>query len=298
MAAWLRESPKNPGSRAIFFREVEHARPINLPCGRCEACRNARATEWSARCVLEASLHSDNCFLTLTYADDKLPVDGGAGHTLWPIHLVNFWKRLRRSLPPLDRDEFGGFVGGLKYLACGEYGDKSGRPHYHACVFNYRPDDLVFYKNTPAGVLYTSPKLAKIWGLGFVTVGDVTASSSSYVARYVMKKVYGPAALSAYALKVAPYLRASHGIAEGVPLTEFASDDRVGTGPGSLVPTPRYLLRKLAESKDPDKRKLFSEIKEGRAKSAARRAALVRPPIESIRKTHAARESFRRRDIS
>ena len=38
---------------------------IVLPCGQCYACRIAKSREWAARCVLEAKMHDDNCFITL-----------------------------------------------------------------------------------------------------------------------------------------------------------------------------------------------------------------------------------------
>jgi hypothetical protein len=38
---------------------------------------------------------------------------------------------------------------------------------------------------------YTSPTLERLWGYGFVDVGDLTFGSASYVAGYVLKKVKG-----------------------------------------------------------------------------------------------------------
>ncbi len=41
-------------------------------------------------------------------------------------------------------------------------------------------------------ILYTSVTLSKLWGKGFVTIGDLTFKSAAYVARYITKKITGP----------------------------------------------------------------------------------------------------------
>ncbi|WNK14432.1 MAG: replication initiator protein [Microvirus sp.] len=74
---------------------------------------------------------------------------------------------------------------------CGEYGGISNRPHYHAVIFGHRADDLVEFKKTRSGVLWTSKKMDYLWGKGAVTVGDVTAQSAAYVASYCQKKITG-----------------------------------------------------------------------------------------------------------
>lgn len=66
------------------------------------------------------------------------------------------------------------------------------RPHYHAAVFNYWPKDAKPYKKNEVGdMLFTSEELNKIWGNGYVIVGNVTYESAAYIARYVYKKAYG-----------------------------------------------------------------------------------------------------------
>ena len=42
---------------------------VYLPCGQCMACRLNKSRDWATRCVLEAKMHKDNCFVTLTYKD-------------------------------------------------------------------------------------------------------------------------------------------------------------------------------------------------------------------------------------
>lgn len=172
------------GKRPITFNlsEAVHQGVVLVNCGRCIGCRLEKSRQWAVRCMHEAHLWEDNCFLTLTYDDLHLPRDGSLDVT----HLQKFWKRLRKS------------AGRIRYYAAGEYGDRFGRPHYHAVVFNYRPDDCVLLKTTPQGNLYGSAKLEKIWSLGKVVIGEVTFQSAAYVARYVMKKVNGEQAKNHY----------------------------------------------------------------------------------------------------
>lgn len=170
-----------------------------IPCGKCLPCRLNKSRDWSLRCMLEATYHEDNYYLTLTYDDDHLtrnelldPITGEIYPsplcTLVKKDMQDFWKRLRRRT---GQD--------IRYLMCGEYGDKGHRPHYHAIVFGLKLTDLEIYKqNFQGDLLYTSFFLNSVWKKGFVVVGDVTISSCNYVARYVTKKLYGKLAERAY----------------------------------------------------------------------------------------------------
>lgn len=147
-----------------------------IPCGKCEGCQVDKANDWATRAALEAQNWHKNAFLTLTYSNEHLPTK----RTLQKADLQKFWKRLRKTGEQ------------IRYIACGEYGPKTLRPHYHAIVFNYWPDDAKFYKKNIVGdLLFTSEKLNKIWGLGYVIVGMVSYESAAYVARYVQKKAFG-----------------------------------------------------------------------------------------------------------
>lgn len=124
-------------------------------------------------------MHDSNLFLTLTYNDKNLPTGTEGRATINKRDLQLFWKRLRKS--GLD----------VRYYAVGEYGDSTGRPHYHAIAFGLRLDDLRFYSRSNGFNLYTSQTLNEHWGLGNCWIGDVTFESCAYVARYVMKKLTG-----------------------------------------------------------------------------------------------------------
>lgn len=149
---------------------------LKVPCGQCIGCRLERSRQWAIRCVHEASLWEKNCFVTLTYSPENLPNPPSLDVRDWQL----FAKRLRKRCGA-----------GIRFFHCGEYGENFGRPHYHACLFNFSPPDLKLFKVVNGFNLYTSALLEDIWGLGFVTVGDVTFESAAYVARYIMKKVTG-----------------------------------------------------------------------------------------------------------
>lgn len=158
------------------FRDM----PRKVACSRCIGCRLERSRQWAIRCVYEAQLHEANSFITLTYRDDQLIHGGNAYGTLYPRHLELFWKRLRKWY---DKP--------IRYFACGEYGDKSHRPHYHACVFGLDFPDQKLWSSKGGINLYTSDALDRLWSHGMCTIGDVNFESAAYVARYIVKKRLG-----------------------------------------------------------------------------------------------------------
>lgn len=149
---------------------------MTIPCGRCIGCRRERARQWAMRCMHEASLYNDNCFITLTYDDEHLKDD-----SLHVEDFQKFMKRLRKRFP----DQL------IRYYQAGEYGEKYQRPHYHACLFNFTPPDLQLWRVKDGVRLYTSDIMADTWGHGYCVIGDVTFESAAYVARYIDKKILG-----------------------------------------------------------------------------------------------------------
>nr|WAE43866.1 MAG: replication initiator protein [Microviridae sp.] len=166
------------GDKKVLFSDFgDHGSAIKLPCGQCIGCRLEYSRQWAVRCVHEASLYERNCFITLTYSDDSELYDGN----LHVEHFQKFMKRFRKKFPG-DR---------IRFFHCGEYGEKRGRPHYHACIFNFDFSDRVYFGTRKGVKLYTSEVLATLWPDGFSSVGDVTFESAAYVARYVCKKITG-----------------------------------------------------------------------------------------------------------
>lgn len=141
-----------------------------FPCGKCYECLQKKANEVALRCMLEANQHKDNCFITLTYAESPV--------TLIKKDLQDFIKRLRKRIQPVK----------IRYRACGEYGSKHLRPHFHIIIFGWKPDDLQFLKFSGSEVLYKSEFLFSVWqNKGFVSVGEVTSKSARYTAKYMQK---------------------------------------------------------------------------------------------------------------
>lgn len=191
-------------SQPVFLHDSS-CKVVYLPCGQCYACRIARSRDWATRCVLEARAFGDNnSFITLTYDPEYMPSD----MSLHKEDFQKFMKRLRKN-------------SGLKirYYMCGEYGELHGRPHFHACLFGYKPDDLYVWSIHDCVKLYRSPFLEKCWPFGFVTVGDVTYESAAYVARYVLKKKTGLIAEEHYNGRLPEYTNMS--LKPGIGQTYF-----------------------------------------------------------------------------
>jgi len=127
-------------------------------------------------------MHDESCFITLTYNDDHLPY----GNTLVLDHWQRFAKRLRKK------------VGPIRFYHCGEYGETTDRPHYHALIYGWKPHDPELFSHSGEFPLYVSRVLTSVWGFGHTTFGDVTFDTAAYVSRYVTKKVTGDAAETHY----------------------------------------------------------------------------------------------------
>ena len=148
---------------------------FQLPCGKCIECRLSYAREWAIRCIHEAQMHEENCFVTLTYSQENLK-----SPFLQYRDFQLFMKKLRFAYP---NKKIGVFV-------TGEYGEKTKRPHWHAIIFNYRPSDAIKKYTTDRGdTVYSSESLSKIWDHGIAEFGSVTLESAGYCARYAAKKL-------------------------------------------------------------------------------------------------------------
>jgi len=163
---------KPPDGGSLSFRELKDHREIEIPCGQCIGCRVIRQQSWAFRCLAEASLHRFNWFATLTYSPEHLPPYGSLRHRDWQL----FAKRVRRRLGP------------FRYLMCGEYGEQTLRPHYHALLFGLAIPDIQRFGMRRRHPVYRSQVLTDLWRLGHVEVGSVTAASARYCAGYVLKQ--------------------------------------------------------------------------------------------------------------
>ena len=112
---------------------------------------------WTLRLCLETRDHECSIFLTLTYADNALP------EKLDYVDVQKFMRRLRKSSP-----------NGVRFFCCGEYGKKTGRPHWHLMLYGVRPYRM--------GLCHI-----RQWPHGGVFIGGITAASAAYTARYSLK---------------------------------------------------------------------------------------------------------------
>lgn len=240
-----------PGGDVKLWPPIGEAN-INLPCGSCLGCKTSRASDWAKRAMDEASLWEHNCFITLTYAPERLPPDG----RLVPEDLQKFFKRLRRAVarrtPGIASDP----RASVRYLCCGEYGEKTSRPHYHALLFNCSfTDTFVVGKH-----LMESPALGKLWLDGAHKIGSLSGASANYVAQYTLKnlgKVYHTADGE---ILPAPFVRMSLKPAIGkTHLLKYKNDYRFGycITDGTKARIPRGYLNFL-KTADPE---LLEEIR-------------------------------------
>lgn len=162
-------------------RAYKHTKGVPFPCGNCLPCLITRRRVWTQRIVSEASLWPSNAFVTLTYDDDHLP-DFGVSTS----EHQSFMKNLRTQW----HDATGCF---FRFYMCGEYGEKTFRPHYHYALFNFPTccgrgptwRGKRFIPCTCNVCMFVS----RVWGKGHVFIGNLEHNSAQYVAGYVTKKL-------------------------------------------------------------------------------------------------------------
>ncbi len=148
---------------------------VQVPCGNCLGCRQEQGRQWAVRMMHESQMHEISWFATLTYSDEEVPENG----SLCPQDFSRFIKGLRKGYPPRS----------ISYFGCGEYGENTQRPHYHAVLFG--PEFLDRHRDPDSSRhgVWRSEALANYWGHGITELGTLTIASASYVSGYVRKKV-------------------------------------------------------------------------------------------------------------
>jgi len=184
--------------------------------------------------------------LNLTYDDAHLPQHG----QLWKDDLQRFFKRLRKA----------GFK--FRYVASGEYGEKTRRPHFHIALFgvDFDSNRVLFGRASGGDRTYISKSVADEWKLGNHLIGTLNFESAAYIARYIMKKLKGPNASPVplattddgeVILPNPEFMLMSKGIGKGWFRDYFMSDvfptGSVVTTQGSRAPVPRYYKNLLKE---------------------------------------------------
>lgn len=229
-------------------------------------CRVNRQRLWSTRIYLEGLAHAASCFCTLTYRRFDVPWN------LESRELQLFLKRLRTN-------------SGVKFrfYAAGEYGDRTGRPHFHVMLFGF--------PMTAISVI------AACWPYGFVHVGEFNLKTARYISKYVTKRWIGDERDPRFLDRVPEFSRMSrrpHGIgAEAMEATIEALVEAggarglagAGDVPGQVRvegrrhPMGRYLRKRLREGvgwdggAPPEVRRAVSLVDQNKsfAEKAARR---------------------------
>jgi len=172
---------QNPsGGRPIFGWEgVKNGLPeIKLPCGKCPECCKDYYTSWATRGSRELSQWDSSLFITLTYDEEHLPDD----KSLNKKHIQDFIKRVKKHFKSTKENP-------IRQTYCGEYGTKTGRPHYHCILYNADfADKKRHYKSAGGHQVYTSELLSTLWGKGHAEFGFATPASIAYLYKYILKK--------------------------------------------------------------------------------------------------------------
>lgn len=232
------EAPNGTDAKGFVNSKAVRNSVTPHPCGQCLACRISKSNEWTSRILLEQRTHSASSFLTLTYEDEKLPLNDDGQPILVKKDLVDFLKRLRYYKEGTQ----------IRHFSVGEYGDKSDRPHFHAAIFG-----LHEWEKTP---------VEKSWQNGFSYLATLNAHTARYISGYILKnhtketeeelygkppefslmsrgtKLNGLGGLGRAAIQtIATNIKSQPGTVK-LP-------DRIKLG-GCLLPVGRYLRKKLA----------------------------------------------------
>lgn len=256
----MAENPKIKGYEDVLTK----SNCMLIPCGKCIGCRIRAKMDWATRMELEAKSTPWVWFITFTYDDKHVPTmnlatgelyEGGIG--VWhkqeekpeAVNVLNmddmtrFWKRLRKK-----QDK-------IRYFYCGEYGENTARPHYHAIIYGLQMPDLEKVKGR--NQYYSSKMLEETWGLGQVTIAYAEPGTYNYVAGYVTKKMHGNDKQEYAEIGLpAPYACMSRRPGIGMDWLE-TNIDKLYEQPhiqlaGKTAPIPRA-FDKIMEERDPER---------------------------------------------
>lgn len=174
----------------------------HVPCGQCIPCLINKKRNWTSRLIQESLCHPFWYFVTLTYDEKNVQYVNldKTDPTLVPSDLNKFLRTLRNTRRKTQNGSF-------RYYACGEYGDRTHRPHYHAIIYS--------------DVAVSPDEIQESWDKGFTAVAPGTLERAAYTCGYVTKKLNR---------KDSPNLRGRH--------PEFAVQSR---NPGIAAPFAEQL---------------------------------------------------------
>lgn len=270
-------SPLYIKNNSVYKSYLHSFKGYDVPCGRCDECRNTYRNEWQTRISFELSnLYSrGGCavFLTFTYDDAHLPLytDGD-----FSVHCFNH-KDVKTFLNRLKVSCYRTFgANSYKYFFTSEYGKNTCRPHYHALFFLQPFVDYVKFTELARSV----------WSYGFMFpkfdvhqnkyVDNYGCTSSplirslvggaKYVSKYVTKDLsfYDLPSVTSYISdkdnkdKMRPYLPKhwqsnllglsildSVNLFDSVSVERVLNDGVVNPLSFDVVPCPRFIINKL-----------------------------------------------------
>lgn len=148
-------------------------------CGKCLNCRRNYSDAWAFRMKKEIEYFPVkdvwSLFITLTYNDEHLPTNEKGLVTLNHDAYSKYVKRVRSQL----KRDFGETVH-LSIIGCGEYGAKTGRPHYHLVVHG-----IPFSWKDSWSELVNA--LEQKWKFGYSYVKCCNSDVAGYVTKYSLK---------------------------------------------------------------------------------------------------------------
>lgn len=277
--------PLHISSNAAYFNSNVSASYFDVPCGKCEACRDQYRSMWKCRLwhELEATYSNGGCavFLTFTYNDANLPVLALNGVVL-PVfnheHVKTFLNRLKiRMYRKYGR-------GAYKYFIAMEYGKNTKRQHLHGLFFLSSAVDYVFFCELCRELWtygYTFPKYDKRTRRYVDDDGNDNSplirsrvKGSIYISKYVTKdldyyglpnvaeafkadvtlsRIYGPKHFQSNNIGISILDKLN--LSDKDSVLRFLSDGiSVPYALDTRIPVPRYIRTKLLRANVPSER--------------------------------------------
>lgn len=160
--------------RPIYVRDTAFPHTFHkmqVPCGKCYACRMNQRTDWTTRNLLELQCSAWALFVTLTYDDEHCPRNEDGVLEVEKYDVQTWLKRLRKWLDKTYGSK-------VRYFLTSEYGEGLKRPHYHT---------LLYFPTLETRKIATFDAIEDTWGKGQVKFGDVEPASVHYCMKYLMK---------------------------------------------------------------------------------------------------------------
>lgn len=223
----------------FFYDENNEVKPmfIIVPCGHCDLCKEKHRLMWSNRIQMEIEAQPKlPIFVTLTYA---LEPAAGSCYKDFTDFRQRFIKRVQRGytfdydwiennrtlhyanaqiLPHPDFD--------FRFVVCSEYGEQTGRCHYHLLLFEYPDEWLLHDQLTRTAIKF----IEDTWQLGNTFSKKCYNSNAGfYIGKYMLKQDKTPDG------KNSTFFRASRGVknhkgAIGYPIVNYRLADGLTVG--------------------------------------------------------------------